>query len=103
MPTLTTPQTVDLVGLSRDIHAHPELAYQERHALGAISAFLERHGHRVERGIGGLATAVRTRVGPEDGPAVALLAEDDRLPDVGAGCGDNPIAIREVGASLLAA
>ena len=70
MPTLTTPQTADLVELSRDIHAHPELAYQERHALGAIRAFLERHGHRVERGIGGLETAFRTRVGPKDGPAI---------------------------------
>src|SRR6266550_1076778 len=103
MPTLTTSQTADLVGLSRDIHAHPELAYQERHAVGAISAFLERHGHRVERGIGGLETAFRTRVGPKDGPAIALLAEYDALPDVGHGCGHNLIAISNVGAYLVAA
>ncbi len=103
MPTLTTPQTADLVGLSRDIHAHPELAYQERQALGAISAFLERHGHRVERGSGGLETAFRTRVGPKDGPAIALLAEYDALPDVGHGCGHNLIAISNVGAYLVAA
>src|SRR5207253_6738544 len=103
MPTLTTPQTADLVELSRDIHAHPELGYQERHALGAISAFLERHGHRVERGIGGLETAFRTRVGPKDGPAIALLAEYDALPDVGHGCGHNLIAISNVGAYLVAA
>src|SRR5712691_104192 len=103
MPTLTTPQTADLVGLSRDIHAHPELAYQERHALGAISAFLERHGHRIERGSGGLETAFRTRVGPKDGPAIALLAEYDALPDVGHGCGHNLIAISNVGAYLVAA
>ncbi len=103
MPTLTTPQTAELVGLSRDIHAHPELAYQERHALGAMNAFLERHGHRVERGIGGLDTAFRTRVGPKDGPAIALLAEYDALPDVGHGCGHNLIAISNVGAYLVAA
>ena len=103
MPTLTTSQTADLVGLSRDIHAHPELAYQERHALGAMNAFLERHGHRVERGIGGLDTAFRTRVGPKDGPAIALLAEYDALPDVGHGCGHNLIAISNVGAYLVAA
>src|SRR6266550_2198817 len=103
MPTLTTPQTADLVGLSRDIHAHPELAYQERHALGAMNAFLERHGHRVERGIGGLDTAFRARVGPKDGPAVALLAEYDALPDVGHGCGHNLIAISNVGAYLVVA
>ncbi len=103
MPVLTTADTAELVALSRDIHEHPELAYQERHALGAIAAFLERHGHRVERGIGGLETAFRTRVGPKDGPAIALLSEYDALPDVGHGCGHNLIAISNVGAYLVAA
>ena len=36
MPTLTTAQTADLTMLSRDIHSHPELAYQERHALAEV-------------------------------------------------------------------
>jgi metal-dependent amidase/aminoacylase/carboxypeptidase family protein len=103
MPTLTTAQITDLVALSRDIHGHPELAYQERHALAAISALLEHAGHRVERGIGGLETAFRARVGPADGPAVALLAEYDALPEVGHGCGHNLIAISNVGAHLIAA
>jgi amidohydrolase len=103
MATLTTAQAADLTLLSHDIHGHPELAYQERHALGAISAFLERADHRVERGIGGLETAFRARVGPKDGPAVALLAEYDALPDVGHGCGHNLIAISNVGAYLVAA
>src|SRR5437868_6943885 len=103
MPTLTTTQSADLVSLSRDIHDHPELAYQERHALAAISSFLERAGHTVEPGIGGLGTAFRARVGPKDGPAIALLAEYDALPDVGHGCGHNLIAISNVGAFLVAA
>ena len=103
MATLTTAQTAGLVSLSRDIHGHPELAYQERHALGAIADFVERAGHHVERGIGGLETAFRARVGPVDGQAVALLAEYDALPDVGHGCGHNLIAISNVGAFLVAA
>src|ERR1700694_4604814 len=103
MPVLTTAQASELTLLSRDIHGHPELAYQERHALGAIATFLERYGHPVERGIGGLETAFRTRVGPKDGPAIALLAEYDALPDVGHGCGHNLIAISNVGAYLVAA
>jgi amidohydrolase len=103
MSILTTAQNAELVALSRDIHGHPELAYQERHALGAIATFLERHGHRVERGIGGLETAFRARVGPKDGPAIALLAEYDALPDVGHGCGHNLIAISNVGAYLVSA
>src|SRR5436853_3663027 len=103
MPSLTTAQVSDLVLLSRDIHSHPELAYQERHALAAIVAFLERADHSVERGIGGLETAFRARVGPADAPAVALLAEYDALPEVGHGCGHNLIAISNVGAFLVAA
>src|SRR5438552_11721331 len=103
MPTLTTAQTAELALLSRDIHEHPELAYQERHAVAAITAMLELAGHRVEPGIGGLETAFRTRVGPATGPAVALLAEYDALPEVGHGCGHNLIAISNVGAYLIAA
>lgn len=103
MPVLTTAQVADLTLLSRDIHGHPELAYQERHALSAIAALLERAGHRVERSIGGLETAFRARVGPKDGPAVALLAEYDALPEVGHGCGHNLIAISNIGAYLVAA
>jgi len=103
MGTLTTAQADGLVALSRDIHGHPELAFQERHAAGAIADFLERAGHRVERRIGGLETAFRARVGPTEGPAVALLAEYDALPEVGHGCGHNLIAISNVGAYLVAA
>jgi len=33
MPALTTAQTAELVLLSREIHGHPELAYQERRAV----------------------------------------------------------------------
>ncbi len=92
----------ELVALSREIHADPELAYQEERAAGRIRALLERHGHRVETGVGGLATAFRARVGPE-GPSVALLAEYDALAGVGHGCGHNLIAMTNVGAFLLAA
>src|SRR2546423_1736686 len=103
MATLTTAQAAGLVSLSRDIRSHPELEYQERHALGAIADFLERAGHHAERGIGGLETAFRARVGPPNGPAVALLAEYDALPEIGHGCGHNLIAISNVGAYLVAA
>jgi amidohydrolase len=102
MPVLDSSQRQDLVALSRNIHTHPELAYQERHAVTAIADFLERAGHHVERGIGGLETAFRTRIGPS-GRSVALLAEYDALPEVGHGCGHNLIAISNVGAYLVAA
>ncbi|CAN5138688.1 M20 family metallopeptidase [soil metagenome] len=91
-----------LLALSREIHADPELAYQEHRAVGRIAALLERHGHAVERGVGGLETAFRCRAGPA-GAAVVLLAEYDALPDVGHGCGHNLIAMSNVGAFLIAA
>jgi amidohydrolase len=92
----------ELVALSREIHADPELAYHEEHAVARIAALLRKHGHEVEMGVGGLATAFRARVGP-DGPSVALLAEYDALAGVGHGCGHNLIAMTNVGAFLLAA
>jgi len=102
MPALTSVETSELLALSRDIHAHPELAYEERHAAQAIAALLESHGHTVERGIGGLETAFCARVGAA-GRSVALLAEYDALPGVGHGCGHNLIAISNIGAFLIGA
>lgn len=90
----------DLLRLSREIHADPELAYEERRAAGRICALLEKRGHRVERKLGGLETAFRARIGPPKGPAVALLAEYDALPDIGHACGHNLIAMTNVGAFL---
>ena len=92
----------ELVQLSREIHADPELAYQERRAAARIASLIERHGVPVQMGIGGLATAFRARVGPP-GPSVALLAEYDALAGVGHGCGHNLIAMTNVGAFLRVA
>ena len=92
----------DLVRLSHEINADPELAYEEHRAVSRIAALLTKHGHHVERELGGLPTAFRARVGPA-GPAVALLAEYDALPEVGHGCGHNLISMTIVGAFLAAA
>jgi len=92
----------DLLTLSKEIHADPELAYKEERAALRIRTLLERRGHTVEMGLGGLATAFRARVGPA-GKSVALLAEYDALKGVGHGCGHNLIALTNVGAFLLAA
>ena len=102
MSPLAEAVKTDLVRLSREIHADPELAYQERRAASRIAALLERNGHTVEMGVGGLETAFRARVGPA-GPSVALLAEYDALNGVGHGCGHNLIALTNVGAFLAAA
>ena len=92
----------ELVETSLDIHAHPELNYQEHHAAAVLADSLERHGFQVERGVGGVETAFRATIlgGRGDGPTVALLAEYDALPDIGHGCGHNLIAISNLGAGL---
>lgn len=89
----------ELLALSRDIHAHPELNYEERYACALLSDALERWGFAVERGVGGVGTAFRATVGAGS-PTVAFLAEYDALPDVGHGCGHNLIAISNVAAGL---
>jgi len=61
----TGPLRDDLIVLSRAIHGAPELAYQERQAVGNIAALLKRHGHDVELRLGGLETAFRTQEVPQ--------------------------------------
>ncbi|HYY55552.1 MAG TPA: amidohydrolase [Candidatus Dormibacteraeota bacterium] len=89
----------ELLRLSREIHDDPELGYEEHRAVDRICDLLQQHGVAPERGIGGIATAFRARIGGP-GPAVALLAEYDALPEVGHGCGHNLIAMTNVGAFL---
>jgi amidohydrolase len=93
----------ELSALARRIHAHPELCFEEHQAAGWLGECLERElGAKVERGVGGLATAFRARVGAA-GPRIAILAEYDALPEIGHACGHNLIAGSAVGAFLALA
>lgn len=91
-----------LTALSRKIHAHPELRFEEHRAAAWISETLTAAGHTVERPIGGLPTAFRARIG-NGGARVAILAEYDALPEIGHACGHNLIATGAVGAFLALA
>ncbi|MCY4555121.1 MAG: amidohydrolase [Chloroflexi bacterium] len=92
----------ELFDLSKDVHAHPELNYQEYYSSNALAGFLEKHNLQVERGIGGVETAFRATIpgGAGDGPTIAVLAEYDALPEIGHGCGHNLIAMAAMGAAL---
>ena len=92
----------DLFELSKDVHAHPELNYQEFYSSNALAGFLEQHDLQVERGIGGVETAFRATIqgGSGEGPTIAVLAEYDALPEIGHGCGHNLIAMAAMGAAL---
>ena len=101
-------QAVDQLGdeleaLSRQIHDHPELAYEEVKACGWLSDFLAKQGYKVERGVGGVETAFRATIETGDGPTIAILCEYDALPGIGHACGHNVIATSGAGAGAALA
>jgi amidohydrolase len=101
-------QAVDRLGdeletLSRRIHDHPELGYQEVQACGWLSDFLTAHGFEVERGVAGVETAFRATIATADRPTVAILCEYDALPGIGHACGHNVIAASGAGAGAALA
>ncbi|MCL4686228.1 M20 family metallopeptidase [Myxococcota bacterium] len=91
-----------LLAIAREIHAVPELAFEERHAAALLVRALQDAGLPVEAPAYGLETAFESRVG-RDGPTVALLAEYDALPGLGHACGHNLIATATLGAGLALA
>jgi len=93
----------DLERLSRTIHAHPELAYQEVKAAGWLSDFLAGQGFEVERAVAGVETAFRATVETGPGPTIAILCEYDALPGIGHACGHNVIATSGAGAGAALA
>ncbi|MBX5455217.1 MAG: amidohydrolase, partial [Acidobacteriia bacterium] len=68
-----------LIALRRDIHAHPELAFEEERTAGVVARELERLGIPCQTGVG------RTGVvglieGGRPGPVLAIRADMDALP-----------------------
>jgi amidohydrolase len=90
----------DLLRVSREIHAHPELGFEEHRASKLLVDTLRGAGLEVEAPTCGLETAFRSSFGGPEGPCVALLAEYDALPEIGHACGHNLIATAAVGAGL---
>lgn len=70
--------SVDLETLYTDLHAHPELSFQETRTAGVIARHLAELGLPVEEGVG--RTGVVTRIDNGDGPVVWLRADMDGLP-----------------------
>lgn len=89
-----------MVALSRDIHAHPEVMFEERYAARVLTSELDAAGFETQRGAGGLETAFVARAGVQEGPLIALIAEYDALPGLGHACGHNLIATAALAAGL---
>src|SRR5438876_197520 len=96
-------ESAALAKLSKDIHANPELRFEEHKAARWIAELLRARGFEVEHGLAGMETALRAKRGNSQGPRVAILGEYDALPEIGHACGHNLIAMSAVGAFLAAA
>jgi len=68
-----------LVEIRRDLHAHPELAFQEVRTAGIVAAELARLGIPHRTGVGGTGV-VGTITGGRPGPTLAIHADMDALP-----------------------
>jgi hippurate hydrolase len=68
-----------MVGIRRDLHRHPELAWQEKRTARKIAEHLDHLGIGYRKGVVG--TGVVAEIpGKNGGPAVALRADIDALP-----------------------
>jgi amidohydrolase len=68
-----------MVALRRDIHAHPELSFQEQRTSDLVAARLTEWGIPVHRGLGGTGVVGTIRKGSST-RAVGLRADMDALP-----------------------
>ncbi len=81
-PTLPLPELpflAELTALRRDIHAHPELAFDERRTADIVAAELARYGLEVHRGLAktGVVGVLKAGNSPR---MIGLRADMDALP-----------------------
>ena len=69
----------EFISLRRDIHRHPELAFEEHRTAALVADKLEAWGYAVERGIGGTGV-VGTLVRGQGGKRLGIRADMDALP-----------------------
>src|SRR5690625_2037276 len=95
--------SAELIELSRFIHRHPEVSFEEYAAAEAVRHAVAAAGYSLEDPDESLPTAVRGALWgtARDRPdfSVAVLAEYDALEGLGHGCGHNLMAAAGVGAA----
>lgn len=87
-----------LVETSHEIHARPELNFEEFFASEMLVRASSSLGLRVELGLYDSVTGFGGDVGA--GPTVCVMSEYDALPGIGHGCGHNVIAAAGLGAAV---
>jgi amidohydrolase len=82
MPDAASLEPDDLVALRRDIHAHPELGFEERRTADLVAERLAGWGIAVDRGLAktGVVGLVHGRDGGACGRLLGLRADMDALP-----------------------
>ena len=93
-------QADNLLEVSHEIHANPELAFKEFKAAETLTNAISKNGLPVTKHAYGLETAFESRIEIDDGANLAVLAEYDALPGIGHACGHNIIATSALGAVL---
>ncbi|ULX52762.1 amidohydrolase [Cupriavidus taiwanensis] len=69
----------ELEAIRRNIHQHPELAFDEVRTAGLVATLLKGWGYEVTRGVGGTGVVGTLRCG-ESGHSVGIRADMDALP-----------------------
>jgi amidohydrolase len=79
--TVAIPEAVlsEVVATRRDLHAHPELGFEEHRTAGVVAERLRALGYEVETGIGGTGVVGVLR-GGKPGRTIMLRADMDALP-----------------------
>ncbi len=70
----------ELTALRRDLHAHPELGFEEVRTSGIVADLLEGYGIEVHRGIGGTGVVGVLKGRGGSGRRIGLRADMDALP-----------------------
>jgi hippurate hydrolase len=70
----------ELVALRRDLHAHPEIGFEEVRTSGIVAGLLEGYGVRVHRGLGGTGLVGVLEGRSANGRRIGLRADMDALP-----------------------
>ncbi len=70
----------ELTALRRDLHAHPEIGFEEVRTSGIVANLLETFGCEVHRGIGGTGVVGLLKGRSDNGRRIGLRADMDALP-----------------------
>ena len=70
----------ELVAIRHDLHAHPEIGFEEVRTSGIVANLLESWGITVHRGLGGTGVVGELRGKHDSNRRIGLRADMDALP-----------------------